>query len=282
MAWETLSDLIWDGINRIMQWLTVENILNVVVIFVYIIIILLIGIIINRITTDTINKALGERVEKGTLRQLLRFKKYLVYGVVLLLILGVFGISGTALATTFGFLGLAIGFAARDVISNFLAGIILLVERQYTIGDVIKVGETVGIVRMTKIRTTEIETFDGNLVSVPNATIFSSEIINMTGGSDLIQSTVWAKVAYEADIEKVKQLMKEAAKEVEGARVDKKHEVKFEIKGVNNQWGLRVQMLFYLKAHREPWIRSNVQQKVTQKIVEADIPLHTLASRPSK
>lgn len=201
---------------------------------------------------------------------------------ILLLILGAFGISATALATTFGFLGLAIGFAARDIISNFLSGIFLLMERDYSIGDVVQIGDTVGIVQMTKIRTTEIETFDGNTVTVPNASIFSNEIINMTGGSDLIQSIVWAKVAYEADIEKVKQLMKEAAKEVNGAYIDEKHEAFFEITEVDHQWGLNIEMLFYLKAHKEPWVRSKVQQKVTEKIVASDIPLHTLASRPSK
>lgn len=277
MTLVVIQDLLWQGIEWILQWFTLANILKVV----YVIIILIIGMILNRVTSFTVRRALHERVEEGTIKQLLRFKKYLVYGVILLLVLAAFGISATALATTFGFLGLAIGFAARDVISNFLAGIILLMERQYSTGDVVELGGVVGIVQMIKIRTTEIETFDGNIVTIPNATIFSNEVINMTGGSDLIQSIVWAKVAYEADIEKVKQLMQESVREVDDAYSDGRHKTFFEIKEVDGQWGVRVEMLFYLKAHQEPWIRSRVQQKVTQKLVESNIPLHTLASRPS-
>lgn len=278
MTFEKLQDLLWQGITWILQWFNLSNILKIV----YVVIILIIGIIINKVTSFAVKKAFQEKVEEGTVKQLLRFKKYLVYGMILLLLLGVFGISATALATTFGFLGLAIGFAARDIISNFLAGIFLLMERDYSIGDVVQIGDTVGIVQLTKIRTTEIETFDGNTVTIPNASIFSNEIINMTGGSKLIQSTVWAKVGYDADIEKVKQLMRDAARDVDGAYIDEKHEAFFEITEVDHQWGLKIEMLFYLKAHKEPWIRSKVQQKVTEKIVESDISLHTSARRPSK
>lgn len=273
-VWKWLEN----GLSWLLGWFTFSTLLMIVLT----IVILVIGVIINRITTFTLKKAVEGKIEKGTMKQLLRFKKYLVYGIVLLLILGVYGISPTVLATTFGFLGLAIGFAARDIISNFLAGILLILERNYSVGDVVKIGDTVGIVEMTKLRTTEISTFDGNSVHVPNASIFSGTVINMTSGSSYIQSTVWCKVAYEADIEKVKQIMEQAAKEVAGAVVNDKYKTFFEIKEVDDQWGLRVEMLFYLRAHQEPWIRSKVQQKVMEKMVESDIPLHTLASRPSK
>lgn len=248
-----------------------------------IILMIIVGIIalsINKFASYSLRKLVKERITQETIKQLNAFKSYLVYGLALLVILGLLGVNPTILATSFGFLGLAIGFAARDVISNFLSGILLIIERSYSVGDVVQLGDTVGVVNLIKLRSTELETFDGNVVTIPNSKVASGEIINMTSGSERMQSLVWAKVGYEADIEKVKNLMEEAAKEVEGAYVNSKHKTYFEIKEVDHQWGLRVEMLFYLKAKEEPWIRSRVQEKVTSKLVANNITLHTLASRP--
>lgn len=275
MAMATLEQII----SWLRNYLTISMLWRLLIVGV----IIVIFVIINKVTSYSFRKILQEKIQKESIKQILKIKSYLVYLTMLLVVLGFFGVNATVLITTFGFFGIAIGFAARDVISNFLAGIILIVERNFTINDVVQFGDIVGIVREIRIRTIELETFDGNTVTIPNAKVFTSNIINMTSGSKYLQTIVWAKVAYEADIEKVKELMIESAKEVDGVKIDqKKYAPLFEIKEVDGQWGLRVEMLFYLEAHQEPWMRSKVQQKVTQKIMESDIPLHTLASRPSK
>ena len=95
---------------------------------------------------------------------------------------------------TFGGLGsLALGLAFQDVLRNILAGIFLLVEQPFKIGDVITVGEYTGVVETIQLRTTALKTGDGRLAVVPNLNCFSSPVVNMSA-YDLRRFTVTVRV----------------------------------------------------------------------------------------
>lgn len=84
-------------------------------------------------------------------------------------------LTGVVAAAAFG-----IGFAMRDFLMNFFAGIVILLQKQFTIGDWIKIGGTMGIIEKIQSRYTVVKNFDGTRVIIPNADLFSKQVTSMT------------------------------------------------------------------------------------------------------
>ena len=84
----------------------------------------------------------------------------------------------TSLIAGLGITGFAIGFALQDVAKNFIAGLLLLLQQPFDIGDAIEVGEFGGTVKDITLRVTEMETWDGRNVQIPNADVYVLPIIN--------------------------------------------------------------------------------------------------------
>ena len=80
-----------------------------------------------------------------------------------------------------GILILALSFAFQDIASNFISGFLLQLRPPFQIGDIIEVGNTVGTASALSVRATEIKTFDGTSVLIPNHQVFQSPLVNYTG-----------------------------------------------------------------------------------------------------
>ncbi|MEZ4239100.1 MAG: mechanosensitive ion channel family protein [Myxococcota bacterium] len=94
-------------------------------------------------------------------------------------ILGATGLVGAVVGTA-GVLGVAVGFAFRDIVENYLAGILLSVQQPFNADDLVEVDNITGVVVRMSMRNTLIMTIDGNHVYVPNATVFKSPLENFT------------------------------------------------------------------------------------------------------
>jgi small conductance mechanosensitive channel len=200
---------------------------------------------------------------------------YVVYGVGFILVLSIIEVDVSWIFASVGFAGIVVGIGAHDIISNFLSGIFLIFERTYQVSDVVRIGEVYGIVRLIKVRSTEIRTFDRNIVSIPNSMIASTNVVNMTSGSDKMITSITVKLAYGEDYERVKTLMKDVASTVDGVFIDAAHDVKFEITNIGERYhGLNLIMYFYLEAINEPWIRSEVHEKINEALVTAGVEFH--------
>ncbi len=88
------------------------------------------------------------------------------------------GANTTGLVTFFGASTVAISLSLQDIMKNFFAGIVLLIERPFRVGDRIKVKDVVGDVQGIDIRTTLLRNLEGALVMIPNATIFTEILVN--------------------------------------------------------------------------------------------------------
>jgi small-conductance mechanosensitive channel len=125
---------------------------------------------------------------------------------VLIIVLGMasvmaqFGFDIVSLVAGLGIAGLAVGFAAQSTLANFIAGITILMEQSFQVGDWISIGDKEGRVVLISLRTTHVLTRDNITIIVPNSNVASSEVINLTS-KNFIRFDIRIRIAFEADID---------------------------------------------------------------------------------
>ncbi|RYH04596.1 mechanosensitive ion channel family protein [Salipiger sp. IMCC34102] len=123
--------------------------------------------------------------------------------------------------TTLGLGSVAIGFAFKDTFENFLAGILILLREPFSIGDYIEVDGHEGQIEDITIRDSRVRMTDGQLIVMPNHTLFSNPVTVRTNRG-LRRTTVICGVAYDEDVDEARDVITEAVKAVESVRDDVK------------------------------------------------------------
>lgn len=125
--------------------------------------------------------------------------KYVVYLFILCCLLSIWGFDPTSLLAIGGFASVAVGLGAQTIISDILAGIFILTEEQFGVGDVVCIENYSGIVESVGIRTTRIRSMDGNVYIIPNGQI--KIVTNMSKGFN--RAIVDVSISYSENIDKV-------------------------------------------------------------------------------
>jgi len=153
------------------------------------------------------------RIERGAQEAIVTLSGYVGMIIAAIIGLSLAGFSFTNLAIIAGALSVGIGFGLQNIVNNFISGIILLFERPIRTGDWIVVGNTEGYVRKISIRSTQIETFDRADVIVPNSELISNQVTNWMLRDPWGRVIIPVGVAYGTDVEKVRELLLQAARE---------------------------------------------------------------------
>lgn len=125
----------------------------------------------------------------------------------------------TAFLTGLGILGFTIGFAIQDVSKNFIAGILLLLQQPFDIGDAISVVDLSGTVKTIDLRATVLRTFDGKDVMIPNADIYTNPIINY-GRATSRRVELDVGVSYDSNLDQVQEIATSTLSSIEGVLQD--------------------------------------------------------------
>jgi small conductance mechanosensitive channel len=128
----------------------------------------------------------GVDIDTREMETLDKLLDYLVIIIGILVSIAIFGLTSVlySMLTAAGVLTIVIGFAVRDVAANFISGIFILLDQPFVRGDVVQIGDFTGTVQSISLRSTEIITFDGPVVSMPNSTVATTPIVNYSINED--------------------------------------------------------------------------------------------------
>ncbi|NDY56255.1 mechanosensitive ion channel [Desulfovibrio sulfodismutans] len=167
----------------------------------------------------------GRKMDPGLSHALKNISSYLVWLGFMLLTLYLFGVSLHALAWIASGLSVGIGFGLKDIVNNFVSGLIIMFGGSIKKGDIIQQGKNLGEVESVSIRNTIIRTLDNTMVIIPNSSFLRGEIVNLSYHDTTMRLTIPVAVAPGAKIKKVRKLLLEVAKENEAVLKKPKPEV---------------------------------------------------------
>jgi potassium-dependent mechanosensitive channel len=180
------------------------------------------GIGLTKLFTSWLDKRVLARTEmdKGVRNSVRKGVGYSGYLIAALVALTSAGVDFSNVALIAGALGVGIGFGLQSIVNNFVSGLILLAERPVKIGDWIVLAPGEGFVKRINVRATEIETFDGASIIVPNSSLISEPVKNWTHGDTRGKFVIPVNVSRTEDPEHVRQVLISCSKASSGVASD--------------------------------------------------------------
>ena len=204
--------------------------------------------------------------------------RMITYGIVFLGILIATEMVGLNFGSLIAFLGVGIGFAMKDLLSNFIAGIMILTQKKFKIGDAIKMGDIMGKIVEIETRTTQIKSFDGTILIIPNAQMMTAVIENFSA-NEMRRINFDVGVSYDTPLQDSIQLAIASAKKHSQVMPEPATNV------IATEFGtsaIKLRVLFWVESDA-PWIqiKSEVIQQLKIDFDAADInipfPIQTIA-----
>ncbi|AIR06057.1 MULTISPECIES: small-conductance mechanosensitive channel MscS [Cedecea] len=198
-----------DSIHNAGGWLArnQELLLSYVVNIVAAVAILIVGMIVARLISSTVNRLMLARGIDSTVADFLSaLVRYGIIAFTLIAALSRVGVQTASVIAVLGAAGLAVGLALQGSLSNLAAGVLLVTFRPFRTGEYVDLGGIAGTVLNVQIFSTTMRTVDGKIVVVPNGKIIAGNIINFSR-EPVRRNEFIIGVSYEADIDQVKQIL---------------------------------------------------------------------------
>lgn len=152
-------------------------------------------------------------IDEGLQYTFQRITEYTLILIGAIIVFQFIGINLSGLAVIFGLLSVGIGFGLQNITSNFISGLILLLERPIKIGDRVRVGGIEGDVLEINIRSTTVRSLDNISIIVPNSEFIISQVINLSHGDLKLRMDIDVGVSYDSDLDSVLHSLREVAQE---------------------------------------------------------------------
>ncbi|WP_330982760.1 MULTISPECIES: small-conductance mechanosensitive channel MscS [Enterobacterales] len=198
-----------DSINHAGSWLVRNQalLLSYAVNIVAAIAIIIVGMIVARLVSNAVNRVMRARQIDATVADFLSaMLRYAIIAFTLIAALGRVGVQTASVIAVLGAAGLAVGLALQGSLSNLAAGVLLVMFRPFRAGEYVDLGGVAGTVLNVQIFSTTMRTVDGKIVVIPNGKIIAGNIINFSR-EPVRRNEFIIGVAYDSDIDKVKQLL---------------------------------------------------------------------------
>ncbi|MEX2350005.1 MAG: mechanosensitive ion channel domain-containing protein [Flavobacteriaceae bacterium] len=188
---------------------------NSIVITVGLILLLLFSLFIVKVILRLIRKIYTRKLQPDEKLRFLgayNFIGYLVYILVFVSVLSSAGIDITLLLTATAVIFIGLGLAMREIFQDIIGGIYIIMDKSVQAGDIIEVNEKVCKVFDTKLRTTRAVTRDEKVIVIPNHKFVTDPVINYTQNYRNTRQSIKVRVAFNADVDRVKEILTQAAK----------------------------------------------------------------------
>ena len=185
--------------------------------------------------------------------------------------LGVLGLDFTALLGTLGLTSVAIGFSLKDVLSNYISGVILLAARPFRLGDQVVIGDYEGTIIQIQLRALTMKTYDGRMVYIPNQQVFQASLTNNTASTHR-RSSVMIGIDYDADITTAVQVVTTAILPIAGVAPSPAPVVLVRELAAST---VNLEILFWVDSRRGEFLQttSHVAQTVKEALQQAKVEM---------
>ncbi|MDX1636458.1 MAG: mechanosensitive ion channel family protein [Balneolaceae bacterium] len=246
------------------------------------VLVLIIFFTLGKLVRKAVTKLLEKTTQNRTIINLLEtVAGVLVVGVGILFALQILQLEDTvtSILAGAGIIGLAIGFAFQDIASNFISGIMLSIRHPFGIGDIIETNGFYGTVQKLNLRNTILKTPQGQIVYIPNKSVFDSPLQNFTKGNER-RVDLSCGISYGDDLEKARDLALEAVRKLDS--IDPNRDVEFfynEFGGSSINFVIRFWVDF--RANPDFWQAQNdaiiaIKQAFDENGIDIPFPIRTL------
>ncbi|MCE4051966.1 MULTISPECIES: mechanosensitive ion channel family protein [Bacillaceae] len=180
-----------------------------------IIIIILISVVVTRVAKIAVRNIfkvrthsalrISERREATLVKLLENTLTYVIYFIAFMMILGTLNIDVKGLLAGAGIVGLAVGFGAQSLVKDIITGFFIIFEDQFSVGDVVQIGQFQGVVEEIGLRTTKVKSYTGEVNIIPNGSIM--EVTNFSLNNS--KAVVDVSIAYKGDIDRAESVIKD-------------------------------------------------------------------------
>ena len=271
--WGVSTDILLQTTVKLLTGFTVGGVeISIISIIIGIIVFLLLVGLVRGAKRRLMDNILSKMdIDEGLKHSLASGFGFLGFTVAALLSFAIMGGNLTNFALIAGALSVGVGLGLQNVVNNFVSGIILLFERPIKVGDWVIINGEEGKIKQINIRSTEVETFKRSSLIIPNASLLSTTVTNLTHGNNWARYAIKVGVAYGSDTQRVRDVLLECAQN--HRRVLKKPEpyVLFQDFGSSS---LDFELRFYVSDIWAGWtVPSDLRFEINRRFAEEGIEI---------
>ncbi len=212
----------------------------------------------------------SKRVDLGLESLLMKTYRIVATVFIAIMVLAQFGVNVTALLAGLSIAGIAVGFAAKDTLENFISGVTILLDKPFAIGDVIQVEGTYGVVEDLTLRSTRVKTLNNQIMVLPNVHMVNQKVINFTM-LGVVRVDIEFGIAYKEFPQQAREVVLPLTEGDDDLHPEFAPEV---VVTKLNDSSIDMQLRVFLKdARKETRVRMRYIEKIREALREADIEI---------